>query len=210
MIDTFAIPLTFVILCAITLWLLVGSKGWWVLKSLVVVLVFFFSISLWKSLDDLQGWATECKVPERFEVLWVSVDEPNSKTDNPGAVYLWMRDLQPKETHSWYLKLYHKQLAKEPRVHKLPYSRPLHEQGEQIKSKIAKGERFFGEMDENMEEGIGQEKDGKGGKGGKKGMPGEEGEEGGGGRAEAYHGPRQDFILHELPPPSYPEKMAQP
>jgi hypothetical protein len=211
MLDTFGIPLAFVIIAALTLWVVIGSKGYWWFKMIMVSISIFFSISLWNSLSSLQGWPTADMPPEKFEVKWIDVKEPNKKTGAPGSIYVWVRDLQPDHIdESFYMRLHHKELEEEPRLYKLPYSRGMHVQSEMIKGTIAKGGRFFAGI-EAKGQGQGQPGQGKPGKGkGKgqgqgKGKPGQ-GKDGRGGSLSQ----EQEFVFHELPPPVFPEKDPQP
>lgn len=197
MIETFAIPLTFMIIASLALWVIIGSKGWWILKATAVVIASLFCITLWNSLDDLQGWATNDKVPAKFEIKWISVEEPNKKTDAPGAIYLWIKDSEPdKTTHSWYISTKHKNINEESRLHKMPYSRKGHEQAVKIQQRIAKGEKFMAGNGEN---------DGKGGMSKYSKDKNKKGGKSGGGMTEGS----DEFNLYELPPPSYPQKLLE-
>jgi hypothetical protein len=199
MIDTFAIPLTFIIIATLALWIIVGSKGWWLLKAATIVVVSVFCVFLWRSLDDLQGWPTNDPIPNKFEVKWITVNEPNKKTDSPGAIYVWLKDLEPEKTsHSWYLTTKHKNVNDEPRLHKMPYTRERHEQAMKIQAKIGKGGKFMAQKSKGgIGEGSGQH---KGPKGQSKGKG-----KGGGGMSEGG----DEFKFYELPPPSYPEKVLE-
>jgi hypothetical protein len=166
MIETFAIPLTFVILASLALWIIIGSKGWWILKACYVILVFCFTIFLWKSLDELQGWPTTDSIPNKFEIKWVTVEEPNKKTGSDGSIHVWLKDIEPtKNSHSWYITSKHKNINDEPRSHKLPYTKNGHEQAAKIQEKIGKGGKAYGQKKgKGMGEG-GEGGDGKGPKG---------------------------------------------
>jgi hypothetical protein len=217
MIDTFGIPLAFVIIAALTLWVVLGCKGYWWLKLVMVSLSIFFSISLWNSLVSLQGWPTSQTMPEKFEVKWLDVKEPNKKTGEEGCIYVWARDIEPNKPDSSIgaaaplsVQLHTKEESGEPRLYKLPYSRGMHEQAEGIKEMIGKGGRFYGRLAQAGEAGEGGMSqlgaDGKGsGKG--KGRPGQgkPNGEGGGSLSEG-----QEFVFHELPPPLFPNKEPSP
>ena len=199
MIETFSIPLTFILIVAIALWIIIGSKGWWVLKASTVLIACWFSVFLWNSLADIQGWPTEKPMPPKFEVKWTVVEEPNKKTDSAGAVYFWIIDLNPeKSTQSYYMKSTYGQLNGVPRVHKMPYSKKLHQLAVDIQQKIAKGGKFFG----------GNKGDGKKGKGdgNGKGDGDSEGKKGGKGGKGGMTPNAEEFNLYELPPPHLPPK----
>jgi len=203
--DTFGIPLAFVIFSAMALWIIIGSKGHWLLKMAFITIAYYFSLCLWNSLGDLQGWPTHKDLPDKFEVKWIGVKEPNRKTKDKGAIYVWIRDINPEKTvsESYYLKFHYKELEEEPRLHKLPYSRMLHEQAMQIQNLIKQGESFFGQMKKGGIEGEGKgEGKGKGNKdNGREGKGGKKGE--GGDLSQ-----RQDPIFHRLPSPILPEKIT--
>lgn len=210
MIDTFGIPLAFIIIAALTLWVVIGSRGWWWLKAIVVALAVLFSISLWQSLKTLEGWPTEEQLPAKFEIKWITVEEPNKKTGDKGSIYIWAKNLQPKiKKLENGLPILHKKGEKnEPRLHVLPYNRAMHKQAGNIQKQIAKGKPFYGEIKKGKLKGQGNGK--KGGKGGK----GKGGKMKGQGKNSGRTGNgfdlsnEQDPIFHELPPPVLPEKIT--
>lgn len=205
MIDTLGIPLAFIIIATLTLWVIIGSKGWWWLKGLIVVVVLFFSISLWHSLNSLQGWPTDEKLPQKFEIKWITVKEPNMHTGEKGEIIVWAMNLTKEYNESLIPKLHNKEESGEPRLHRLPYSRNLHEQAMKIQKQIAGGGKFYGEMKENEMQGEGQNGQGNGrnqgqGKGKGKGQS----REGKGSQlGDGSLSQEQEFIFHELPPPYF-------
>ena len=204
--ETIGIPLAYVIVAALVLWMAITARGTWWIKALVILLATLFSLGLWRSLEGLQGWPVEAGMPERFEIKWTLVEEPNKKKGGPGAVYVWAVNLEPSGDGSrpFALRLHTRDLGREPRIFKLPYSRRLHEQSGKIQEMISAGGRFFGYLGAA---GPGGAPGGRSGKGreGAAGLPGTEGE--GAERAGGAAPPsRQDYIFHELPPPKLPEK----
>jgi hypothetical protein len=209
-IETVGIPLAYVIVAALVLWMAITARGPWWVKALVTLLAVLFSLGLWRSLEGLQGWPVETGMPDRFEVKWTLAEEPNKKTGDPGAIYLWALDLAPPggRGRPFALRLHTRDMGKEPRIFKLPYSRRLHEQTGEIQQEISAGGRFFGY--------LGAAGPGEGAPGGR-GGPGREGAAGPPGtggegreRAGGTAPTRQDYIFHELPPPRLPEKSAPP
>ena len=205
MLDTFGVPVAFIIVSTLALWVIIGSKGWWWIKMGVATLTILFSISLWHSLESLEGWPTDQPMPNRFEIKWIVVEEPNIKTGDEGQILIWAKDLEPLLREKSDIPLLHnKGQSNEPRIHRLPYTRELHLQAVQIQKKIAAGGRFFGEM---KGRGQGIKVSGKGngnGKGKGKGRGrGKEGVNDGGSLSN-----EQDPIFHELPPPYFPQKVG--
>ena len=197
MIETFSIPLAFIIVASLALWIIIGSKGWWILKALAVIFATTFSIFLWRSLDDVQGWPTTSILPNTFEIKWISVDEPNLKTNHPGAIYVWVKDLEPnKSSHSVYLKTKHNNINNEPRLHKMPYTREMHKNAIKIQQKIAKGEKFSAARN-----GIGTGK----GKHPKGNGDNDKDSKNSGSLSQESDG----FDFYELPPPVYPQKLFE-
>lgn len=221
MIDTFGIPLAFIIIATLTLWVVLGCKGYWWLKLVMVSLSIFFSISLWNSLVSLQGWPTSETMPEKFEVKWLDVKEPNKKTGEEGYIYVWAINLEPNRpspvaddaaTPPLGVQLHAKEYSGEPRLYKLPYSREMHKQAEGIKEMIGKGGRFYGRLVQAGEGGISQlgvDSKGGSGKGKGKGRPGQ-GQSNGEGSRNISEGQEFEFIFHELPPPLFPNKEPSP
>jgi hypothetical protein len=207
--DTFGIPLAFVTVAAITLWILISARGHWWLKAAVVLLTVTFSIVLWRSLATLQGWPVETDMPPRFEIKWIHTAEPNKKTGSPGAVYVWAVDLDPRTARRkpLYMRLHRKGEGSEPRIYELAYSRPLHEQAEEIQQTIMGGGRFFGSMKKGIpgEAGSGRKGSGRMGRAG--GTDLSDGAESEAGEAASY-ATHQDYVFHELPPPRFPEKTG--
>jgi hypothetical protein len=164
---------------------------------------------LWHSLDDLQGWPVEAEMPPRFEIKWLLVEEPDKKSGRPGSVYVWAVPLGRQEQSP--LRLVNPGGGKRPRIYRLPYSRPLHEQSEVIGESLRAGERFFaslrsggategllsGSRSGGAPEGEGRESGGD--------ISGEDlrGDEKPGGESSP-----QEYFFHELPPARFPEKIV--
>lgn len=79
-----------------------------------ILIVSSFYVVTFHSLQGLLGWAAPVKVPERFQMLWGRVVEPNPRGSSPGAVYLWLEALDDANLPSGT-----------PRAFALPYSQAL-------------------------------------------------------------------------------------
>jgi len=202
--DTFGIPLAFLIVTALVLWAVIGGRGWWWLKALMVVGTFLFSISLWHSLESLEGWPTDESMPDKFEIKWIVVEEPNIRTGDKGEILVWSKNMTKEYKSKSSIPLLHnKEKSDDPRLHRLPYSREMHKQAQDIQKKIAAGGKYYGEMKDGKMEGKGEGKgkgsgQGKGGDGKGEGK-GKSGQKGDGGSLSQ----EQDPIFHELPPPYF-------
>ena len=139
--DNFGIPLAYVIVTALVLWAVIASRGNWAAKALAICCSLLFGILLWFSLTDLQGWPVEAPMPERFEVKWIVVEEPDKKAGSEGAVYTWAVSLAGDDRPPF--RLTGGGSGREPRIYRLPYSRELHEQSEMIGGQLRAGRRFL-------------------------------------------------------------------
>lgn len=205
--DTFGIPLAYVIIVSLLLWTVIATRGMWWFKAAAILSCLLFSFVLWKSLEGLQGWPVEAAMPERFEVKWTLTEEPDRKGGRPGVVYVWAQDLNPRAstTAGSPRDLVRKGRGGEPRVYRLPYSRPLHEQAEKIRKHIMEGGRFFASMTRTGLAGAG-ERGGRRGRGRTGRADGRMVGEDGGTGEEASSSHYQDYVFHELPAPRFPEK----
>lgn len=91
------------------------------------VAVFFWS-------QGLLGWAAASAVPERFQVLWTRVVEPNPSQHFAGAIYLWVEELDESNIPSG-----------EPRAFVVPYSAALAAKAAVAQTEITKGNAQGGE-----------------------------------------------------------------
>jgi hypothetical protein len=177
-----AIPLGFLLLAGALCWFLVDVKGRWPLKILLTVLLAFFSLETWRALDSYSGWPSGETIPQRGLLYDVIVREPNPKTNDPGAIFLWIVPLGQDDPEPFS----YRPISGEPRAYKLPYSRPSHEQAAAAKGAIQQrnGQPIL------IERG---------------GQPGEGGGMGGGNHTTYEDG--GGFRIGDAPSPSVPPKV---
>ena len=205
------IALGFVLIAALTLWFIIGSKGHWVSKATMILMSLYFCLSVGFSVSDFMGWPTDEDLPEKFRVYWLVIDEPDPKRDDGGNIYVWLQpDLETEGTHdSWhdYLLSFYDGDS-EPRAYRLPYTRELHEQSQKALNTIMGGGAVggtnggLGKGDtegEGSGEGEGEgEGEGVGGDG-----AGGIGLRGRGGGGVSRNG---GIMFHDLPPTKLPDK----
>jgi|LUMV01.1.fsa_nt_gb hypothetical protein len=189
-----SIALAFLVISSLILWFVIGSKGMWGIKAVTISAALYFCLSIGMSLENLAGWPSIQGLPEEFRVYWIVVQEPDKKSGDKGAIFVWVKDTDPKEQEDegWLVSFYSNNRS-EPRAYQLPYSRELHEDAEEAIKTIRAGGKVGGKK--GGEEGEG---DGEGEGGGKKGQDGNKG----GGSLSDFSG----IIFHELPPSKLPEK----
>lgn len=89
--------------------------------SVFNIAVFFFS-------QGLTGWSSATALPDRFQLLWARVVEPNPSRGFQGAIHLWVEALDRHNIPSG-----------EPRAFVLPYTRALAAKAAAAQSEIKKG-----------------------------------------------------------------------
>lgn len=123
-----AISAAYVVLGVLLLTLGLGSRfSWWVKAAAIVVTSAFF-VEAFFATKSLLGWPRTGALPARFQLLWVRVVEPDVKSSNPGAIYLWIEAVDENNVPDGV-----------PRSYRLPYSRPLADRSAKARDEIMTG-----------------------------------------------------------------------
>lgn len=194
-----AIPLGFLILSAVLIFVFIEPKRWkWWLKLPLVILVPAFCLAVWWSIASYKGWPTTAELPQKSLVMSGIVREPEPANDDPGAIYLW---LVPFDESASSNPLDYQAPRGEPRSFKLPYSRPMHKAVNRAMKMVSQGKHpILDRSGKPRGEGEdGEEGDGEEGDGGP----------GGGRRGYGYDRDRVDFQVYDLPPPHPPIKAPE-
>lgn len=195
------VGLGFVMVAMLILWFIIGSKGHWISKAVVILASLYFCLSVGFSIKDYMGWPTSEGLPKKFLVHWIVVEEPDKRTGDKGAVYVWLKPLSKTEKsyEGWedYLLSFYDGESR-PRAYSLSYTRDLHEKAQRAIEMIMGGARVGG-LNGEGDKGKGKAK----GKAGGKGEGGSAANEGGGSLTR-----NGGIMFHELPPPRLPDKGA--
>ena len=100
------------------------------LKFILVSLCLGFYLWHYNALQDYLGWPATSGIPQNFELISSFTVEPDLKHDEPGSIYIWVRDLDSD------LLL--------PRSFRLPYQSQQHRQVIDTLQRQQQGERFVG------------------------------------------------------------------
>jgi hypothetical protein len=106
---------------------LTSRFAWWVKAAAIVVTSLFF-VEAFFATKDLLGWPRSGQLPARFQLLWVRVLEPDAKTGDRGAIYLWIEEVDDNNVPDGV-----------PRSYRIPYSRPLADRSAKARDEIMRG-----------------------------------------------------------------------
>jgi len=194
------VGLGFVLIGTLVLWFIIGSRGNWLSKAVVIFASLYFCLSVGFSIKDYMGWPTEEDLPNKFVVHWVVIEEPDKQTGDKGHVYIWIKPSSKtkntRETWEDYLLSFYDGESK-PRAHQMSYSKDLHERAQEAIEMIRKGQRVGG-LNGRGEGKEGEDKDGNGGQGNN--------QDGGSGRGSLTR--NGGIMFHQLPPTRLPDKIG--
>ena len=132
-----AISAAYVVLSVVILSMGLTSRfAWWVKASAIVVCSAFF-IEVFFATKGLLGWPGTGALPARFQLLWTRVVEPDPKAGSPGAIYLWVEEVDTNNIPSGL-----------PRSYRLPYSLKLADRSLKARDEIMSGHPQEGSAEE--------------------------------------------------------------
>lgn len=120
--------LAYAALVALLLIILIRIPIYRVAKIAAIVAMFAFTVGVFFWSQGLVGWSSATAVPQRFQVLWARVVEPNLSKGKPGSIHLWVEALDDNNIPSG-----------EPRAYLLPYSPALATKAAVAQEEIKKG-----------------------------------------------------------------------
>ncbi|PNB46098.1 hypothetical protein C1X29_28620, partial [Pseudomonas sp. GW456-12-10-14-LB2] len=83
----------------------------WSLKAVAVVVTSAFYVVSFGEMRGLLGWASSDRLPVAFKLLKARIVEPHSLEGDPGAIYLWVEELDEDHRPSGI-----------PRAFRVPYN----------------------------------------------------------------------------------------
>lgn len=108
---------------------------WWI-KAGAIALTSGFFVASYVTIVSLLGWPTSSRPPERFNLLWSKVVDPDKKTGAPGSIYLWAEELDSANLP-----------AGPPRAYELPYDEDLARRIAEAQKQREEGEEIMGTID---------------------------------------------------------------
>jgi len=113
---------------------------WWVKAAAIVVTSAFF-VEAFFATKGLLGWPGTGRLPARFQLLWSRVVEPDPKSHDAGAIFLWVEEVDENNVPTGT-----------PRSYRLPYTKPLADKSLKARDEIMSGNPQEGtaeDLDEN-------------------------------------------------------------
>src|SRR6516162_6858696 len=87
------VGLSYVVVAVLLLSLNLASRWHWGVKAAAIAVTsVFFGVS-YASIAGLIVWPSGARVPERFQLDWGTVVEPDKLNGSPGSIYLWVEAL---------------------------------------------------------------------------------------------------------------------
>ena len=123
-----AITAAYVVLGVLLLNMGLASRFRWWIKAMVIVVTCGFFIEIFFATKSLLGWPGTGQLPSRFQLLWTRVVEPDPKISDPGAIYLWVEELDENNVPSGT-----------PRAFRLRYTPPLADRSLKARDEIMAG-----------------------------------------------------------------------
>jgi hypothetical protein len=128
----------YVVICVLLLSLnLTSLWRWWIKAAAIIITTAFFGVTF-KSISGFMGWPTTERPPARFNFVWSVVAEPDKKSKDPGAIYLWADELDANNVPSG-----------RPRSYQLPYSDALAREVSRAQEKRDRGIEVMGRIDDD-------------------------------------------------------------
>jgi hypothetical protein len=135
-----SISAAYVVVCVLLLAMsLFAPLRWWVKAPAIVVASFFFVEEFYAS-KSLMGWPGTDRLPNRFQLLWTRVVEPDPKLHDPGSIFFWVEEVDENNVPTGV-----------PRSYRLPYMKPLADKALKARDEIMSGNPQEGTADDLAE-----------------------------------------------------------
>ncbi|MSO70733.1 MAG: hypothetical protein EXQ88_01755 [Alphaproteobacteria bacterium] len=123
----------YVVVAVALLSLNVGSRWLWWIKAGTIVVTTLFFVQSYAAVSSLVGWPSRDRLPPHFQLHWAKIVEPDEFTSFPGAIYMWVEQLDANNVPMGT-----------PRNYRLAYSKSLKDQLTKAQDKIKDGKEVAG------------------------------------------------------------------
>jgi hypothetical protein len=126
--EILGLSIAYALLAALLLIVVLRARVPGPLKAAAVLVTSAYYCVAFFRIEGLTGWSAPAPLPSQFQLLWARVVEPNPLDRDPGAVHIWVEELDAANLPSG-----------QPRAHRLPYSAALAHKVEAARDEIMKG-----------------------------------------------------------------------
>ena len=123
-----SLSVAYAVIGALLLVVLVYARLHWSLKAVAVVVTSAFYVVSFSEMRGLLGWASSERLPANFKLLKARIVEPHSLEGDPGAIYLWVEEVDADHRPSGI-----------PRAFRVPYNDVLADKTHAAENEIAAG-----------------------------------------------------------------------
>jgi len=143
--SVLALSAAYVFMAVLLLVMALKAPMDWRWKASMIVIATFFFIHSFFHIKALLGWSGAGPLPERFQLLWARVVEPDQRSGEPGAIFWWIEEMDENNVPVGV-----------PRSFQLPYRKALAEQSMKAREEIMQGnpqEGQAGALDQDQKQG---------------------------------------------------------
>jgi hypothetical protein len=130
-----ALSIAYVVVAALLLSLNMATRYRAAVKVTAIILVTAVYVLAWYGYRGITGWATSEPLPENFRVHWLMIEDPQKSSDKPGAIYMWVRELDEAGFP-----------IGAPRAHRIPWSDSAARTAEAARASLEAGELLNGRL----------------------------------------------------------------
>lgn len=136
-IEIVGLSIAYAVLGALLLLAVVRARlRWGVKAAAVLVTSAFYGLAFFR-IEGMLGWSASAQLPPRFQLLWTRTVEPNQVDGEPGAIHLWVEELDSANLPSGI-----------PRAYRLPYGAALAQKAEAARTQIMAGHAQAGRAED--------------------------------------------------------------
>jgi hypothetical protein len=139
--ETAMLPIFLTAIAGVVLWNVIGAKGHWSIKAIVMSFVSSLCLWVWVSIGAMMGWPVDKTPTGTYDIGSTLVVEPNRSKSIEGAIYVWIYNMDKMDDHDLFQQQEQHMSQRKPRSYGLPYSRELHDQINEIQKQRDKGSR---------------------------------------------------------------------
>ena len=132
------LSLAYALVAALLLTLCIALPGKRRLKISLIAFVSVFYAVTWIGHQSMLGWPTGEDLPVDFRVLWITIDEPDKVTREPGGIFFWVRALDEAGIPKGI-----------PRAHRIPFTQEAAEEAQAAIGKMEEGDVMNGTLSRN-------------------------------------------------------------